>query len=280
MTSPEGPGPVRVGLGLEHGVSVGRGHPLVVFAGPCVLEARDFNLAHAEHLADLGRRYGVPLVFKASFDKANRTRGTSARGPGLERGLRLLEDVRQVLGLPVTTDVHEAGQCSAAAEVVDVLQIPAFLCRQTDLLAAAGATGRPVNIKKGQFLAAADLEHARDKTGAPERVLLTERGTMFGYRDLIVDFRSLSVMRALAPVVFDGTHSVQTPGSEGGVTGGRRALVPPLVRAAVAYGVDALFVEVHPDPARAPSDAATQLDYAAFERVLRESCQIREVFDA
>ena len=280
MMRSDGPRPVRVGPSLEHGVTVGPGHPLVVLAGPCVLEERDFNLAHAEHLAKLSRRHGVPLVFKASFDKANRTRGESARGPGLDRGLRLLEDVRQTLGLPVITDVHAVDQCSAVAEVVDVLQIPAFLCRQTDLLAAAGATGRPVNIKKGQFLAADDLEHARDKTGAPDRVFLTERGTTFGYRDLVVDLRNLSIMRAFAPVVFDGTHSVQTPGSNGGVTGGRRSLVPSLVRAAVAYGVDALFVEVHPDPDTAPSDAATQIDYATFERVLLESRRIREALEA
>lgn len=263
--------PVRVGS-----IEIGPGRPLAVIAGPCVLEDRDFTRAHAARLAELCARHEVPWIFKASFDKANRTKGESARGPGLVRGLTLLAEVKREIGVPVLTDVHEARQCAAAGEVADVLQIPAFLCRQTDLLAAAGDTGRPVNIKKGQFLAAEDLEHARDKTGARARVLLTERGTTFGYRDLVVDFRNLGIMRAFAPVVFDGTHSVQSPGNRAGVTGGHRSYVPGLVRAAVAYGVDAVFVEVHPDPDRAPSDAATQIDYATFEQVLRESRQIRD----
>ena len=273
MTGARG-GAVRVG---PH--RVGFGQPLAVFAGPCLLEGRDFNLAHAERLVEFCRRHDTPLVFKASFDKANRTRAESPRGPGLEAGLRLLADVKDTLGVPLMTDVHEASQCAWAAEVVDVLQIPAFLCRQTDLLVAAGATGRPVNIKKGQFLAAGDLRYARDKTGAPDRVLLTERGTTFGYRDLVVDLRNLGIMRGIAPVVFDGTHSVQAPGSGQGVTGGHRAWVPALVRAAVAFGVDALFVEVHPDPDRAPSDAATQIDYRVFEQMLADSRRIRDALD-
>ncbi|MCA9548460.1 MAG: 3-deoxy-8-phosphooctulonate synthase [Myxococcales bacterium] len=255
--------------------AVGEGHPLLLIAGPCVLEGRDFNLRHAEHLKEVCAAHGVPFVFKASFDKANRTSGGSHRGPGLQEGLRMLEDVKRALDLLVLTDVHESHQCAEAAEVVDVLQIPAFLCRQTDLLAAAGATGRVVNIKKGQFLAPDDMAYARDKTGAPERVLLTERGTTFGYRDLVVDYRGLSIMRRFAPVVFDGTHSVQQPGAAGGATGGNRALAPGLVRAAVAYGVDALFLEVHPDPDNAPSDGPNQLDFGLLERVLTEAEKIR-----
>jgi 2-dehydro-3-deoxyphosphooctonate aldolase (KDO 8-P synthase) len=255
--------------------AVGEGHPLLLIAGPCVLEDRDFNLRHAEHLKQVTTDRKVPFVFKASFDKANRTSGGSHRGPGLQEGLRMLEEVKRAFELVVLTDVHESHQCAEVAEVADVLQIPAFLCRQTDLLAAAGATGRVVNIKKGQFLAPDDMRYARDKTGAPERVLLTERGTTFGYRDLVVDYRGLSVMRGFAPVVFDGTHSVQQPGAAGGATGGNRALAPGLVRAAVAYGVDALFLEVHPDPDHAPSDGPNQLDYGLLERVLREAEAIR-----
>lgn len=258
--------PVRVG---PHGV--GAGEPLLLIAGPCVLEDRDFNLRHAERLKAIAAQYGLPLVFKASFDKANRTKADSPRGPGMQEGLRMLEEIKAAHELLVLTDVHESPQCAEVAEVVDVLQIPAFLCRQTDLLRAAGATGRVVNIKKGQFLAAEDMAFAQAKTGAPERVLLTERGTTFGYRDLVVDYRNLSVMRRFAPVVFDGTHSVQQPGAKDGTTGGNRALVPDLVRAAIAYGVDALFLEVHPDPDHAPSDGPNQLDYPLLERVLTEA---------
>ena len=210
---------------------IGGGAPLVLIAGPCVLEDRDFVLRHAEQLQRIAGAHGFGLVFKASFDKANRTRQGSPRGPGLEAGLRTLEDVRRSLGLSVLTDVHEAWQCRPTAEVVDVLQVPAFLCRQTDLLMAAGATKRTVNIKKGQFMAAEDMAYAVEKVDGP--TLLTERGTMFGYRDLVVDFRNLAVMRRFAPVVFDATHSVQQPGAAGGQSGGRRELVPALCRAAV-----------------------------------------------
>jgi 2-dehydro-3-deoxyphosphooctonate aldolase (KDO 8-P synthase) len=252
------------------GLSIGGGAPLAVIAGPCVLEDLEFNLAHAERLKAITAERGVPYVFKASFDKANRTKGGSHRGPGIDDGLAMLREIKASLQLPILTDVHTAAQCAPAAEVADVLQIPAFLCRQTDLLAAAGATGRVVNVKKGQFLAAADMAFAVEKVGS-ERVLVTERGTTFGYRDLVVDFRNLGIMRAFAPVVFDGTHSVQQPGAVAGTTGGNRDLVPELVRAAVAVGVDALFLEVHPEPDRAPSDGPNQLTYDLFARVLDES---------
>lgn len=264
------PVPVRVGA-----LVIGAGAPLAVIAGPCVLQDRDFTLRHAARLKAMTEAAGVPWIFKASFDKANRTKGSSFRGPGLQAGLALLAEVKAELGVPVLTDVHEASQCAAAAEVVDVLQIPAFLCRQTDLLIAAGETGRVVNVKKGQFLAAEDMAFAAEKVGPPGRALLTERGTTFGYRDLVVDLRNLRVMQQIAPTVFDGTHSVQKPGAAGGSTGGDRTLVPPLVRAAVAFGVDAVFLEVHPDPDRAPSDGPNALDYPLFEQVLREMRAIR-----
>lgn len=257
------------------GIPLGGGAPLVLIAGPCVLEGADFNLAHARRLDEIAREAGFPLVFKASFDKANRTKSSSARGPGLEAGLALLAEVKAEVGLPILTDVHLPEQCAPAAEVADILQIPAFLCRQTDLLAAAGATGKVVNVKKGQFLAAEDMGFAKEKVGAPDRVLLTERGTTFGYRDLVVDYRNLEIMRRFAPVVFDGTHSVQRPGAAGGKTGGNREQVPSLVRAAVAVGVDALFLEVHPDPDRAPSDGPNSLNYEGLISVLREANAIR-----
>lgn len=262
--------PVRVGA-----IDIGGSQPLALIAGPCVLEGRDFNLKHAERLTEIAEAHRVPLIFKASFDKANRTKADSPRGPGMQEGLRMLEDIRSATGLPLVTDVHESYQCALVAEVVDILQIPAFLCRQTDLLVAAGATGKVVNIKKGQFLAAEDMGFAQLKTGASQRVLLTERGTTFGYRDLVVDFRNLSVMRRFAPVVFDGTHSVQQPGAKDGTTGGNRAIVPALVRAAVACGIDALFLEVHPDPDNAPSDGPNQLTYELLQQVLQETGAIR-----
>ena len=254
-------------------VRIGGGAPIALIAGPCVLEHRDFVLQHAERLHRIAEADGFPFVFKASFDKANRTRASSPRGPGLDDGLRLLEEVRSAQGVPVLTDVHEPAQCALVAEVVDVLQVPAFLCRQTDLLVAAGATGRPVNVKKGQFMAAEDMRFAVEKVNGP--CLLTERGTMFGYRDLIVDFRNLPILRRHAPVVFDGTHSVQRPGATDGRSGGRRDEVPGLVRAAVACGVDGLFLEVHPDPDRAPSDGPNSLTYAGLQAVLSDVSRLQ-----
>lgn len=238
---------------------------LVVIAGPCMLESEDLALQTARGLAEAGRAAGLPVIFKGSFDKANRTSGGSPRGPGLARGLQVLARVREETGLPVTTDVHEPAQAEPVAEVVDLLQIPAFLSRQTDLLVAAGATGRPVNLKKGPFLAPEAVAPAVDKLRAAGAggVVVTERGTTFGHGDLVVDFRGLAWMRALGvPVVFDATHGVQRPPTTAETSGGDRALAPAMARAAVAMGVDAVFCEVHPHPAAALSDAATQLPLA------------------
>ncbi|MCB9780148.1 MAG: 3-deoxy-8-phosphooctulonate synthase [Alphaproteobacteria bacterium] len=236
---------------------LGPGRPLLIIAGPCQLEAPDRVLRIAAGLKRACAAAGLSYVFKASFDKANRTSLGSTRGPGLDEGLALLDRVRTELGVPVTTDVHLPEQAAAVASVVDLLQVPAFLCRQTDLLLACAATGRPVNVKKGQFLAPPGMAHVADKLvqgGAPG-VILTERGTTFGHGDLVVDMRGLPLMRELGwPVCFDATHSVQRPAGLGGTTGGDRRLVPFLARAAVAAGVDAVFLEVHDDPDHAPSD--------------------------
>lgn len=262
---------VRVGT-----IEIGGGAPLALIGGPCVVEGETFTVEHARRLVEIAGEAGIPYVFKASFDKANRTSGAGHRGPGVEAGLEVLAAVKAKVNVPILTDVHLPDQCARVAEVADVLQIPAFLCRQTDLLEAAGATGRVVNVKKGQFMAPEDMAHAVAKVVGAAGVMLTERGTCFGYRDLVVDMRSLGIMRQLAPVVFDGTHSVQRPGALGGRTGGDRRLVPPLVRAAVAVGVDAIFLEVHPDPDRAPSDGPNSLDYAGLVQVLREARQIED----
>ena len=232
---------------------VGPGRPLLLVAGPCVLETEELALEIAGHLANVARRHGVSLVFKASFDKANRTSGDSFRGLGLDAGLAMLDRVRQATGLPVTTDIHEAAQAAPAAEVCDVLQIPAFLARQTDLLAAAAATGRAVHVKKGQFMAPTDMRHvvAKLESSGCRNILLCERGTFFGYGRLVNDFSSLGIMRSLGvPVVFDATHSVQQPSGLGSTTGGNRAMVEPLARAAIAVGCDGLFFETHPEPDR------------------------------
>jgi 2-dehydro-3-deoxyphosphooctonate aldolase (KDO 8-P synthase) len=234
-----------------------------LIAGPCMVEGDTLMLRVGEALAALAVRHGMPVCFKASFDKANRSRKGGERGPGLEEGLRALERVRAATGLPILTDIHEAGQAAAAAEVVDILQIPAFLCRQTDLLVAAGRTGRPVNIKKGQWMQPEGMLGAVEKVkgaGASD-VAVTERGTFFGYGDLVVDMRSFPRMAAATgvPVIFDATHSVQQPGQgDGGASGGLRHFIPPLLAAAAVSGADGFFLETHPDPAKAPSDAATQ----------------------
>ncbi len=239
-------------------------------AGPCVLQSDTVMLAIAEKVQRICDIYQVPLIFKASFDKANRTSGASGRGPGLDKGLSQLARLREQTGLPILTDIHEPQHAAAVAEVVDVLQIPAFLCRQTDLLLAAGATAKPVNIKKGQFMAPGDMKFARDKVlqGGDSQVTLTERGSSFGYRDLVVDLRSLAIMRSFAPVVFDGTHSVQQPGGGGGFTSGNREMVPVLVRGAIAAGIDGLYLEVHTDPESSPSDAANMITPETLERHL------------
>jgi len=237
----------------------GGGTAPFLIAGPCVVESDDVNVRIGEALAELGVKLGISVIYKASYDKANRSGLNAARGPGLEAGLRALEQVRAATGLPILTDVHEPGHVPAAARVADVLQIPAFLCRQTDLLVAAGKAGRPVNIKKGQWMAPEEMRGAVDKVragGAPE-IALTERGTFFGYGDLVVDMRSFARLRTAChvPVIFDATHSVQQPGQgQGGASGGRREFIPPLLYAAAAAGADGFFLETHPDPARAPSD--------------------------
>jgi 2-dehydro-3-deoxyphosphooctonate aldolase (KDO 8-P synthase) len=254
------------------------GGELTVIAGPCVIEGEEFTLRHARRVAETARKHGLSAIFKCSFDKANRTSGKSFRGPGLEEGLRILAKVKQETGLPVLTDVHENEQCAPAAEVVDVLQIPAFLCRQTDLLLAAGRTGRAVNVKKGQFLAPEDMKNAVAKLAEVgcTNVLLTERGASFGYHNLVVDFRGLLTMRKFAPVCFDATHSVQQPGSQGSSTGGDRTLAPPLARAAAAVGIDALFCEVHEDPSKALSDGPNSLTFEMWDRLLADVLKIRQ----
>lgn len=271
---------MRVDIGGDGvpAVQVGGGAPLVLIAGPCVIESRAHALGVAEALRDLGRRHGLPIIYKSSFDKANRSSLDGARGPGLAEGLAILAAVRAGLGLPVTTDVHAPEQAAVvAAAGVDLLQVPAFLCRQTDLLLACAATGRPVNWKKGQFMAPFQVGPAVDKlrrAGCPG-VLVTERGTTFGHGDLVVDYRGLDALRAEGHAVcFDATHSVQRPGALGGASGGERRFVPALARAAVAVGVDALFVEVHPDPASAPSDGPNMLPLDALDAFLRGVCAV------
>ncbi len=247
-------------------------------AGPCVIENERHCLRMAERLAELARRVGVDLIFKASYDKANRTALSSFRGPGLEEGLRILEKARRISGLPVLSDVHETVQIAAAAQVLDVLQIPAFLCRQTDLVCAAAATGRAVNIKKGQFLSPAEMRKVLQKAYSTgnRRVLLTERGTSFGYNNLVVDFRSIVIMRSFgAPVVFDVTHSVQTPGGEGERSGGHAEFIPSLARAGAAIGADAFFFEVHDNPAQALSDGSNALRLSLLPRLLEDILNIR-----
>lgn len=255
---------------LAPGVQLG-GDALVLIAGPCVIESADLILQTAEKLKQITAQLGIPFVFKSSFDKANRTSGSTFRSIGFEQGLRILQKVKRELDVPVLTDIHESHQVAAVAEVADVMQIPAFLCRQTDLLHAAGQTGKPVNIKKGQFMAPEDMRFSLDKVRAVgnERVFLTERGSSFGYHTLVVDMRSLPIMRQYSPVVFDATHSVQMPGGAGGASGGQREFVSPLARAAAAVGVDGIFIETHPDPDHAPSDGPNMLPLEQVETLLK-----------
>jgi len=265
------------------GIPVGDGHPLLLICGPDVVEGEAITLRAAEAIQALACKHGVPLVFKCSFDKANRTSIKSFRGPGIEEGLRVLGKVKRALGLPVLTDVHETAQVARAAEVVDVLQVPAFLCRQTDLLVACAKSGRAVNVKKGQFLAPRDMRHALGKVreSGNANILLTERGSSFGYNNLVVDMRGLGLMRELgAPVCFDATHSVQLPSAAGETTGGESRFVRPLARAAVAAGVDALFLEVHEDPSKALCDGPNSLDFQELDRLLGEVTAIRRALGA
>jgi 2-dehydro-3-deoxyphosphooctonate aldolase (KDO 8-P synthase) len=255
------------------GVSISNRLPLALFAGPCQLESRAHALEMASALKEIAGRLQIGLIYKTSFDKANRTSASSARGLGLSAALPIFAEIREALGLPVVTDVHEPGQCAAVAEAVDVLQIPAFLCRQTDLLIAAAETGRVVKIKKGQFLAPWDMKNAVAKVLAAgnANVLVTERGASFGYNTLVADMRALPILAETgAPVIFDATHSVQQPGGRGTESGGERRFVPVLARAAVAVGVAGLFIETHQDPDRAPSDGPNMLPLPAMEPLLRE----------
>src|SRR3984957_19876653 len=255
------------------GVRLGNQLPLALIAGPCALESRAHALEMASALKEIAARVGIGLVYKTSFDKANRTSHNSARGLGLDKALAIFAEIRATLGLPVLTDVHAAEQCARVAEVVDVLQIPAFLCRQTDLLVAAAETGRVVNVKKGQFLAPWDMANVVAKiTGAGNaNVLVTERGASFGYNTLVSDMRALPILaRTGAPVIFDATHSVQQPGGRGGSSGGEREFVPVLARAAVAVGVAGVFIETHQDPDRAPSDGHNMLPLSDMEALLRK----------
>ncbi len=253
-------------------VTFGNRLPLALIAGPCQMESRAHALEMASALREIAARRGIGLIFKTSYDKANRTSGGAARGIGMARALEVFAEIRGSLGLPVLTDVHDAAQCAPVAAAVDVLQIPAFLCRQTDLLLAAAATGRAVNIKKGQFLAPWDMKHAAAKvTGAGNpRVLLTERGASFGYNTLVSDMRALPIMARDTglPVVFDATHSVQQPGGQGGSSGGQREFVETLARAAVAVGVAGVFIETHQDPEHAPSDGPNMVPLARFEALV------------
>ena len=252
-------------------VRFGNALPLALIAGPCVLESRAHAFEMASALKDIAARRGVGFVYKTSFDKANRTSRNSARGVGLDKALSIFAELREKLGVPLLTDVHEPGQCAAVAEVVDVLQIPAFLCRQTDLLIAAAKTGRAINVKKGQFLAPWDMANVVEKiTGAGNRnVLVTERGVSFGYNTLVSDMRALPVLAKIgAPVIFDATHSVQQPGGQGATSGGERAFVPVLARAAVAVGVAGLFIETHQDPDKAPSDGPNMIPLKDMEPLL------------
>lgn len=269
----------EIGSDTNHPATLGPDRPFVI-AGPCVIESEDHTLGLARKLAEVAVERGVDFIFKASFDKANRTSIDSYRGPGLEEGLRILARVRAEVGVPILTDLHEAGQAEAVARVVDVLQIPAFLCRQTDLIVACAETGRPLNIKKGQFMAPGDMEHvvAKARQAGATQIALTDRGTSFGYNTLISDMRGLVELAAFGClVVFDATHSVQTPGGQGASSGGRREFIEPLIRAAVATGVNGVFVEVHDDPAHAKSDGPNALELERFGHVLDTIIEIDRV---
>ena len=263
---------------VGNAVTVGSGKPLTLIAGPCVIENRDLVFEVAEAVNAVCKKLGVQYIFKASFDKANRTSASTFRGPGVTAGLAVLQEVKDKLGLPVLTDIHESSHVAEVAEVVDVLQIPAFLCRQTDLLMAAAATGKAINVKKGQFLSPQEMSQVAQKlrTAGVENLMLTERGNSFGYNTLVVDFRSLPQLQSFGcPVIFDATHSVQQPGAQGGTSGGQREYVAPLARAAVAVGVDGLFMEIHPNPDKALSDGPNMLPLHRLEPLLKQLLAIR-----
>jgi len=266
---------VRVGE-----IRIGKGNPLVLIAGPCVIENEEITFTTAEKLKEICNHLGISLIFKSSYDKANRTSGSSFRGPGIDQGLKMLSDVRKKFSIPVISDVHSVDEVRPASEVLDALQIPAFLCRQTDLILSSSRTGKPVNIKKGQFLAPWDVKNIIEKftSTGNQNLLITERGTSFGYHNLIVDFRGFPVMRSFGcPVLFDVTHSLQLPSGLGSSSGGQREFASPLARAAVATGVDGLFIEVHPDPTHALSDASTMISLHEIEGLLQQTKAIHDM---
>ena len=271
--------PVVVARPAGPDIRVGSNQPLLLIGGPCALESEEIARTVASAMQEICARLGISYVFKASFDKANRTSISAYRGPGLEEGLKILARVRKEIGVPVISDIHEVHQVAAAAEVLDIIQIPAFLCRQTDLLAAAARSGKPVNVKKGQFVSPWDMANVVNKLreSGGTKVMLVERGSSFGYNNLVVDMRSLPVMRALGcPVIFDATHSVQLPGGNGGASGGQREFIAPLTRAAVAVGIDGLFMEIHPNPEMALCDGPNSLPLAEVETLLTQLLRIRE----
>lgn len=272
--------PVPIATPAGEAILVGSGRPLLLIAGPCALESEELARRVTGTMREICARLGLSYVFKASFDKANRTSLSSYRGPGLEQGLAILSRIRREFQVPVISDVHETGQVQAVAEVLDIIQIPAFLCRQTDLLVAAACTGKPINLKKGQFVAPWDMEHGVGKIRAAggSKIMLVERGASFGYNNLVVDMRSLPIMRSFGcPVIFDATHSVQLPGGAGGSSGGQRQFIAPLSRAAVAAGIDGLFMEVHPDPDKALCDGPNSIALDQIEELLAQLVRIRQV---
>lgn len=261
-------------------IVIGGRSPLCFIMGPCVIETEGLILRIAERLKKLSDNFNIPIIFKSSYDKANRTSIKSYRGPGLKKGLKILKNVKGLTGMPVLSDIHSVGEVAEAAEVLDVLQIPAFLCRQTDLIIAVAKTGKPINIKKGQFLAPSDVKNIIDKvlSTGNNNILITERGTSFGYNNLVVDFRGLPIMRSFGyPVIFDVTHSLQLPGERGSFSGGQREFAEPLARAAVAVGVDGLFVEVHPRPEKALCDGENMLSIDELPSLMQRLMEIKEV---
>ncbi|MEE4242624.1 MAG: 3-deoxy-8-phosphooctulonate synthase [Desulfopila sp.] len=273
------PSPVSITTPQGSPLMVGHGQPLLLIGGPCALESEELARRVAGTMQEVCAKLHLSYIFKASFDKANRTSLDAYRGPGIHEGLAILNRIREDLGVPVVSDIHEAGQAKEAAEVLDILQIPAFLCRQTDILSAASATGKVINLKKGQFVSPWDMENAVRKVrgSGKSEIMLVERGTTFGYNNLVVDMRGLAVMRSFnCPVIYDATHSVQLPGGAGGSSGGQREFIAPLTRAAVAAGVDGLFMEIHPDPAKALCDGPNSMELDSMADFLRQIIRIRQ----
>lgn len=276
------PTPVAIASPAGDDILVGGDQPLLLIGGPCALESEDLAREVAETVQEICAKLNINYIFKASFDKANRTSLSSFRGPGLKQGLEILGRIRSSVQVPIVSDIHEPDQAKEAAEVLDLLQIPAFLCRQTDLLTAASLTGKPIGLKKGQFVSPWDMQNGVDKIrgAGTSKVMLVERGASFGYNNLVVDMRSLPVMRSFdCPVIFDATHSVQLPGGAGGSSGGQREFIRPLARAAVAAGIDGLFLEIHPDPDKARCDGPNSLPLAEVESFLRQIVRIREAVE-